>query len=110
MSGLISQNWHPFFAEDLLSFQLYSLYSLISLRYLEMKTDIHSHPSDGRRPDAEVNIPAKEANEADSKAFNLRNELAQIAKKGLGAGEPAQTEKGLVERFQNSIAILPVVA
>jgi len=100
MSGLISQNWHPFFAEDLLSFQLCSLYSLISLRYLEMKTDIHSHPV-LRRPEAEVNMPAKkayEANEADSKGFNMRNKLAQIAKKGLGAGEPAQTEKGLVSK------------
>jgi hypothetical protein len=100
MSGLISQNGHPSFAEDLLSFQLYSLYSLISLRCLEMKTDIHS-PLVLRRPEAEVNIPAKEANEAneaDSKGFNLRNKLAQIAKKGPGSGEPAQTEKGLVSK------------
>jgi hypothetical protein len=100
MSGLISQNGHPFFAEDLLSFQLYSLYSLISLRYLEMKTDIHSPPV-LRRPEAEVNIPAKkayEANEADSKGVRLRNKLAQIAKKGLGAGEPAQTENGIVRK------------
>ena len=50
MTGLISQNCHPFFAEDLLSFQLFSLYSLISLRYLRKQPDLQAtRPFGGRK-------------------------------------------------------------
>jgi len=45
MTGLISQNRPPYFAAYLLSFQLLSLYSLISLRYLRKEADIHSDPA-----------------------------------------------------------------
>jgi hypothetical protein len=100
MTGLISQNCHPFFAEDLLSFQLFSLYSLISLRYLRKQPDIHNHPVLGR-PEAEVYIPAKkaqEASKADSTGFSSRNKSAHIAKKGILSGEPAQTATGIVRK------------
>ncbi|MGB7759523.1 MAG: hypothetical protein WBL61_06825 [Bryobacteraceae bacterium] len=93
MSGLISQSCHPLFAEDLLSFQLFSLYSLISLRYLKKEPDIHSHPAP-RRPGAEIYVrakKAKEANKADSKGFSSRIKFAQIAKKGLGSRGRAET-------------------
>ena len=91
MTGLISQNCCPFFAEDLLSFQLFSLYSLISLRCLRKQPDIHSHLA-LRRTEAEVYTPAKKAqkaNKTDSKGLSLRNMWAQTAKKvsAFGGGQ-----------------------
>jgi hypothetical protein len=100
MTGLISQNCHPFLAEDLLSFLLFSLYSLISLRYLRKQPDITARPA-LRRQEAEGYIPAKkaqEANKADSTGFSSRNKSAHIAKKGLGCGGPAQTAQGIVRK------------
>jgi len=98
MTELISQNRHPFLAEDLLPFQLISLYSLISHRYLKKESDVHSQPA-LRRPGAEVYITAKqaqEANETDSTGVSSRNKFVHIAKKGLGSGGPAETGIGIV--------------